>query len=162
MWGRGANGRALLPLQHLFHYLFPNPRTLSSTLFLAQVKGSQPASVEGISPAAFAAPRLGGRIGWGQLSLLSLKRVERRGRGVLVGLGGRSPSFRGRVLRSGITGSSRSYPRLWRGASMIFGEAAGQRVLKGQLLPAPQHPKVTSACSLPTNSHTTSSGPTSR
>lgn len=27
------------------------------------------------------------------------------------------------------------------GASLAFGEAAEQRVLKGQLLPAPQHPK---------------------
>lgn len=37
---------------------------LSSTLLsLARVRGSQPASVEGgISPAAFAAPRLGGRV----------------------------------------------------------------------------------------------------
>lgn len=69
-------------------YLFPNSRTLSSTFFsLAQVRGSQPASVEGeISAAAFAAPRLGGRVGWGQLSLMSPKRVECRGRGVLVGL----------------------------------------------------------------------------
>lgn len=102
----GATGRALLPSQHLFLYLFPNPWTLSSTLlFIAQVKGSQPASVEGgISPAAFAAPRLGGRVGWGQLSLMSPKRVELRGRGVLVGrLGGHSPSSGGGVLRSGNT-----------------------------------------------------------
>lgn len=30
------------------------------------------------------------------------------------------------------------------GASSVFGEAAEQRVLKGQLLPAPQHPEGTS------------------
>ena len=102
----GATGRALLPSQHLFLYLFPNPWTLSSTLlFIAQVKGSQPASVEGgISPAALAAPRLGGRVGWGQLSLMSPKRVELRGRGMLVGrLGSHSPSFGSGVLRSGNT-----------------------------------------------------------
>lgn len=105
----GREGKPLnrgLPSQHLFLYLFPNPWTLSSTLlFIAQVKGSQPASVEGgISPAAFAAPRLGGRVGWGQLSLMSPKRVELRGRGMLVGrLGGHSPSFGGEVLRSGNT-----------------------------------------------------------
>lgn len=102
-----ASGRALMPSQHLFLYLFPNPRSLASTLLvLAQVRGSQPASVEGgISPAAFAAPRLGGRVGWGQLSLMSPERVERRGRGVLVGLGGCSPSFCGGVPRSGKTGT---------------------------------------------------------
>lgn len=32
------------------------------------------------------------------------------------------------------------------GASLAFGEAAEERVLKGQLLPAPLHPKGTSAC----------------
>lgn len=38
--------------------------------------------------------------------------------------------------------------KLW-GASLILGEAAEQRVLKGQLLPAPLHPKCTSACKVP-------------
>lgn len=110
LWGRvgwGSQWKSPLPSQHLFLYLFPNPRTLSSTLLvLAQVRGSQPASVEGgISPAAFAAPRLGGRVGWGQLSLMSPERVEHRGRGVLVGLGGCFPSFCGGVLRSANTGT---------------------------------------------------------
>lgn len=63
----GDTVRALLP-SHLFLYLFPNPRALSSTLFLAQVKGSQSDRIEGgISPAAVsAAPQLGGRVWWGQ------------------------------------------------------------------------------------------------
>lgn len=67
--------------------------------------------------------------------MMSSKRVERRGRGVLVGLlGGCSPSFCGRVLKSGNTDLRELPYRLWRGA-------AEQRVLKGQLLPAPLHPK---------------------
>lgn len=38
---------------------------------------------------------------WGQLSLMSLKRVEHRGRGVLVGLLGCRSSFCARILKSG-------------------------------------------------------------
>lgn len=84
---------------------------------------------------------------WGQLSLMSLKRVEHRGRGVLVGLLGCRSSFCARILKSGNTETSGKPPdRFGRGASLTFGEAAEQRVLKGQLLPAPLHPKVTSAC----------------
>uniref|UniRef100_A0A9L0J4S4 Non-histone chromosomal protein HMG-17 n=1 Tax=Equus asinus TaxID=9793 RepID=A0A9L0J4S4_EQUAS len=48
------------------------------------------------------------------------------------------------------------------GGFVGFGEAAEQRVLKGQLLPAPLHPKGTSACKVsPSSPHRISSGPPS-
>lgn len=89
---------------------------------------------------------------------MSSKRVERRGRGVLVGfLGGRSPSFCSRVLKSGNI-DLRELP------TGFDGGAAEQRVLKGQLLPAPLHPKSNPlhVKASPYNPHSTSSGLPSR
>lgn len=118
------------PSQHLFLYVFPNPRTLSSTLlFLAKWKeASLPVWKEGFRQLRLQLPGLVAVSGRGQLSFKSLKRVELRGRGVPVGLlGGHSPSFCGGVLRSGNTGAKVSLPTgLW-GASLAFGEAAEQR-----------------------------------